>query len=320
MEADPLVAAFADSPALRETLSVLLEHDCDLRFLSCDTPPPALTLAADLAVLATTNADFFLRRLSTDWPTVPIVAIDLGTPERTAKDDARASGDPRYPHVRRVPLAPEAIRDAVLPHLRARPDQALRIEVARLGACLHAQLKPALDSLRSLGTGAVLHGQTRASAHAGIHRQARLIAQAVEQIEVFRRRPGNVQPSRRFVSRVCDELSRPAQGSPETRLRCECVLRSRIPGPPGPAALAPTLATLLHAHLLRRSTSPIISVFALQRGISIRYPGHVAPPAEPISWPLLLASLAVRACDWQIDVFREESFEIINVRPYTEVA
>jgi hypothetical protein len=288
--------------------------------MACDAPPPALNLAADLAVLATANADFLVRRLSADWPTVPIVSIDLGEAGRTGGTDDRVNGGAPDSHVHRVPLEPEAIRAAVLPHLQGNADRTLRIEIARLCACLQAEVKPALESLRLLSESAALHQQGGANIWAGIGRDARLLEQAVEELEVFRRRTSDVQPSRRFVSRVCQELSRPAAASARDALRCECVVQSGIPGPPGPAALAPTLATLLRAHLQRRSTSPVISVFALQRGISIRYPGSIAPPAEPVSWPLLLASIAVRSCHWQIDLIREELFEIIDLHPYTEVA
>ena len=141
-----VVVAFPESPALRETLAVLLERDCQLRFLRPEATPSDDCRAASVALVAIARPQSVVRDLRQHWPALPIVAVDVTGEART---DVSSPPDGS---VLRVPLEPHAIRSAVLRQLAPDADASLRATARVIGETLRSHLSYACTALRSFST------------------------------------------------------------------------------------------------------------------------------------------------------------------------
>ena len=304
-----VVVAFAESPALRETVAVLLEHDCQLRFLRPDAVASGACGAADAALVAVRQPDSLLHDLHRHWPVLPIVAVDLGevpASHRTAQ--------PSDSHVYRVPLEPQAIRSTVLQRLAADRDAALRATARVIGEALRADLSYALAALRSFST---LHASsagpdTYALLGAAMREQSYVLGQTVDQLERFRNRPRTTDVSPEFPAALCHQLERPDPASGERSLLCEYSVDAACSAA-GPVGLVPAVAGFLRAHLRRRADAPVVAVRLTSEGVSVRYRRRRAG-ATTRSWPLLLAALALEPWAWSVSTSIDDDQEVVRLR------
>ena len=312
MEAKAVVAAFSESPMLRETLAVLLEGDCQLQFLSPGTTAPVAALSPDLALLATATPAPLLARLARHWPRLPIVAIDPTQIGGSAAAAAALAGA----GIETVGLEPEAIRTAVISLLPARrPDDLLRVIVAEIGETLGADLRYSLTMLRAVPALCTRGGSrdTDSILASILCEQAAVIGAHVEQLERFRTRPRPMQVSEQFVSALCRQLEQADAATTQRGLLCACSLDTAAPAVPGPVALVPLVATLVRAHLRRRSELSVITVRAAHNRVSMRYALRSAAQAHTRSWPLLLASLVLESWSWRISTSVGDGHETLSV-------
>jgi hypothetical protein len=311
-ELPSVVAAFCDSSSLRETLSVLLEHECRLRFLNPESAPP-VDSATDVAIVATRHPSSLLRHLSVRWASVPIVVV--GT--QFNRSPAPADIVPQQADVHTVPLEPHAIRQAVLERLTARPHGALRATVRSIAETLRAELAYPFTALRTL-TAAPASGSdgvTDAVLGTIVREQTYVLDANVEHLQRLRDRPRAVELSSHFVSALCRQLEQSNQEMVERGLLCECATESSAADDVGPLTLVPMITSFLRAHLRRRSASPVVRVRVTQRGIQLRYEPRRVGPAGFRSWPLLLASLALQPWSWRVDAMTSAHQEMVGLRP-----
>lgn len=310
METKAVVAAFSDSPMLRETLAVLLERECRLQFLSPGTPAPVAALAPDLAVLAIPSPSALLRDLACRWPRLPIVAID---PRQIG---GREPIPPPAPNVHTVPLEPQAIRAAVIDRLPTAPaDGQLRTIAEAIGETLRTELRYSFTMLRSFSTFRTRNDRrdTDAILTAILCEQAAVIGEHVEQLERFRTRPRAAALSENFVRALCRQLEQPDAAATQRGLLCTCSLDTASPAVPGPVALAPLVATLLRAHLRRRSELSVINVYAGAHGVRMRYTLRATAPLTSPSWPLLLADRLLDSCAWRTSTSADDGHETLTL-------
>jgi hypothetical protein len=307
MDAAPLVVAFSDSLAVRETLSILLEHDCELRFLGADIVLPRDSLLADLAVVAVRQPAGLLHDLTQHWPTLPIVAV------HTAAEMAPPI-TPVHPGIASVPLEPHAIRAAVMQRLLGARYAPLRAAVRMLAESLRAELSYPLAALRSFAVANAISRGTDRVFPAIAREQSYLLGDAIDHLEWFRARPRRVETSPEFLVALCRALERPDTPA-ERALLCECIIESSNRMPAGPLALAPVLGSFLLAHLRRRADPPVITIRITPEGALLHY--RPRPPVQAVgnSWPLLLAALTARPWEWQLLRFADRDEEAIALRP-----
>jgi hypothetical protein len=291
MEVAPLVAAFSDSPRLRETLRVLFQHDCELRFLSTDTPLPADVPAPDLAVIAMHGPTPLLRSLQRRWPRLPIVTVDV-----TDGTDALGADVPT------VPLEPHAIRAAVLQRLGGDGRTALRSALQRIGESLRCELAHAFAALRS---GPALHAahpgpDTKALLAAVMHEQSQVMDDWLQCVERFQSRPRSTDLSPHFGVTLCRQLEHPDAGDAERGTLYVCTIDMGVPHPRGPMTLVPTAAALLHTHVARRHATSVANVRVSADGLTVSYSAVHPRPPRTTSWPLLLLSLALQPWGWHV--------------------
>ena len=314
--AKSLVIAFSESPSLRETLTVLLERDCRLRFLDPHVETPADLVEPDLALIAGSSSVHLLPRLVRRWPFLPVVAVDLSDRGASTR---RSTGVPW--NVQTVSLEPEAIRAAVLQQIPAAADAEIRAAVRSVVGALQNELAYGFNALRSFvglqstdaGTDAfaILGAVTTEQCHA--------IAESLQYLYDYLARPRVAEATGGFVVAVCHHLEAPQSMAAQRGLRCACTLEGPTTHLAGPVNLAPLLASFVHAHLRRRAESPVIDVRATSRGITMRYRPRSASSSSP-SWPLLLASLLLRPCSWRMFITRMNDDELLNLRPHPEWA
>jgi len=311
MDTSPLVVAYSDSPALRETLAVLLEHDCSLRFADMVQAEPSAPEPPDVAVVAVPRPQTLLRSISDRWPSVPIVAIDLSALQPIA---------PRTtpPTVQLVPLEPQAIRAAVLQRSRPPHHAVLTTTVALIAQTLRDELNYSLTVLRAF---AALHAaspgaDTHAILAATVREQAQGLVHTFAQLDLFRQRPRGGALSADFVGALCRQLERPERVDDDRAILCECRIEAALPADGGPMTLVPLLARLIRAHLVRRSSAALVTVRGNGTSVGMRYVPHASPPSAAASWPLLLAGLALRPWNWKVCTTTsgsEESVELHSV-------
>jgi hypothetical protein len=307
MDVAPLVVAFSDSLRVRETLSILLEHECDLRFLGTESAPPADSMLADLALVAVRQPAGLLHDLTQHWPTLPIIAV------RTATEMAPPV-TPAYPGIASVPLEPHAIRTAVLRQLMGAGSAPLRAALRMLAGSLRAELSYPFAALRSFATVDSLSGGADTVFAAIVREQSYVLGEAIDHLERFHTRSRQVETSPEFLVALCGALER--RDTPAERaLLCECVIDSSGRMPAGPSTLAPLVGAFLRAHLRRRIESPLVTITITAEGAVLRYRPH--PPAQAMSssWPLLLAALAARPWGWQLSSKADGAEEVIALRP-----
>lgn len=304
-----VVVTFAATAALRETLSVLLEHDCELRFLRPDAAVAGQCGAASLALLALPQPAPIVRDLREHWPTLPIVAVDVSaTP-------ASNSPDPHDQQVYRVPLEPHAIRTTVLQHLTPDRDAPLRATVGVIAQALRNDVSYSFAALRSFSA---LHAasagpDTYALLGAVMREQSYVLAETVDQIQRFGARPRAVVMSPEFPAALCRQLEGPDTLTGERGVLCECTVDAACPEA-GPLELAPVVAGFLRTHLRRAAAGPVVGVHLTRAGVIIRYPRRRVATAKS-SWPLLLAALALQPWSWSISTHRDEEEDVVRLRP-----
>jgi len=307
MNAAPVIVAFSDSLAVRETLSVLLEHDCTLRFFSAGIVPPRDSLLADLAVVAVRRPASLLHDLTERWPTLPIVAV------QTAADITPAV-TPAHPAVASVPLEPHAIRAAVMQGLASAGHAPLRATVRMLAEALRAELNYPFAALRWFVAVEALSGGADEVLAAIAREQSYVLGEAIDHLERFRARSRLVETSREFLVALCRALERPEVPG-ERGLPCACIVDSRERMPAGPLTLAPLLGAFLRAHLRRRTDSPVITIRITAEGALLRYRPRPPVQAASDSWPLLLAALAARPWGWDLLRSADRGEEALALRP-----
>jgi hypothetical protein len=312
MEASSVVVAFADSPALRETLAVLLEPDCQLHFLRVDAVAAADCACADLALVATQRPTPVLHALRQRWPTLPTVTVAV---------PAHVALQP-HPGVDTVPLDPHAIRRAVLERLPAFPGGALGATARRTAEALRRELAYPFAAMRSCAT---LHTaragpDTDALLGAILREQTHVLDASIETLHRFRTRPRAGEYSRQFVIALCQELEQPHGVTAERGLFCTCRAETPAAHHAGPVSLAPLVAALLHAHLRRRSDSALVRVRAGSSGVRVQYTPKRAATSPSGSWPLLLASLALEPWWWSVSTAADGEQEAVSLRPQVEAA
>lgn len=310
MEAASIVVAFSDSLFLRETLAVLLEHECELRFVSPDAASLPESLSPDLALVATPGPTRLLHSLTSRWPTLPILAVEM--------PDARARpGLDAYPHVRRVALEPDAIRNAVRRELALPPHGALHDAAQRMSAVLRTELAYSFTALRSFSALPATSSGPDGAAIIGavLREQSHVVDECVALLHSFRTRPRAVAMSAEFVTILCAQLGQPETLPAARSVRCECIIDASSAHAPGPVALAPLIATLLRAHVRRRSDAASVAVRGEAGAVELRYP--LRPSAAPCSdsWPLLLTSYALQPCSWRVSTATEADLETVSLCP-----
>jgi hypothetical protein len=307
MDAAPVVVAFSDSRAVRETLSVLLEHDCDLRFAAGDGAPAADTMLADLAVVAVRQPAGLLRDLTQRWPALPIVAVQTAAavaPPVTRTHRTLAS----------VPLEPHAIRTAVVQGLTGAGYAPVRAAVRMLAEALRAELSYPLAALRwFVAVQAPSCSADRVFA-AIAREQSYVVSEAIDHLERFRDRSRRAETSTEFLVALCRALDQPNAAADRAPL-CRCVIDSDKRMPAGPLTLAPLLGTFLRAHLRRQADAPVITISVTAKGAVLRYRPRTAVPRASDSWPLVLAALALAPWGWQFSRSAGSGEEAIVMRP-----
>ncbi len=313
MHTAPIVVAFSDSQALRETLSVLLEHDCHLRFLGIDRVPFAESIPADLALVATRHAAGLLHELTRRWPTLPVVTVQMAeTPPRLPLS---------YRHIESVPLEPHAIRTAVFQKLSGATHVELRTRLAPIIEALREEIAYALGALRACAAPRP-SGATAADAHVMtlmMREQSRMLADAIDHLQRFCARPADTPPEPGFAEAFYQELQRPDDVPSERTLLYECARDATASRDPGPTALISLLAKLLRAHLQRRCDGPVVRIALRPGGIELRYPPRprttATPQASTATWPLLLAQLALERSRWRLSNTSLEGTEAVHLSP-----
>ncbi len=310
-----VVIAFSESPSVQETLSVLLEHDCQLRFLRPDAAASMECRSASVALVATRSPTPVVQELRRHWPALPIVNVELpGTP--TAPAHAPAAGGRPDAKLCTIALEPHAIRGAVLQRLVPDRDAPLRATIEVLADTLRAELAYALAALRSLTS---LHAtsaglDTYALLGTVMREQGFVIDERIDHMDQFRARPRAVEISPHFPALLCRQLGRPDRLTEERGLRCECVIDAACPEA-GPITLVPTVAAFLRAHLRRRTDARVVGVRVTRHGVTVRYPQRRTAAAAARSWPLLLAALALQPWSWSVSTAGDGEQEIVSLRP-----
>jgi len=306
MEVAPLVAAFSDSARLRETLRVLFQHDCELRFLSADAPLPADVPAPDLAVIAMRGPTPLLRSLQRRWPTLPIVTVDV------------ANGtDALGPDVLTVPLEPHAIRTAVLQRLDSDGRTALRSALQRVGELLRAELAPAFAALRTVPALHAAHPgpDTKALLATVMHEQGQVMDHWLYCVEQFQNRARSADLSPHFGVTLCQRLEHPDSGAEGRGILYVCTIDMGLPHPRGPMTLVPSVAALLRAHVARRSAAAAAAVRVSADGLTLSYSAHHPHTPRPASWPLLLLSSALQPWGWHAFSTSRGTEDVVTVGP-----
>ena len=303
MEPAAVVAAFADSPKLRETLSVLLERDCRLHFVTGERPAPSLP--ADLGLVATEDPTGPLRILARQWPGLPVIVVDG---QHGAPMTARDGGSGPYT----VAFEPAAIRAAVRDHLVRAPVAGLSATVRLLGEALHAELRYPLAAVRSLSSLAAtaLGPATRPMLTAILHEQSYVLAATLEQLASFRRRPRSVTLSSAFVPALCIELQRSAAGAPA--IVFDYAVDGLADAAPGPIALTETLAGFLRAYWRRCLASPVVRVHGTAHAISLQYLVR-SQSITTASLPLVLCDVLLRPNGWRTRRDQEHDQETLRL-------
>ena len=307
-----VVVAFSESARLRETLAILLERDCCLRFLDTRVGTPADIAEPDLALIALSPAADLVPRLMSRWPSMPIVAIDLSDRRESSP---RSAGVPSSVQV--VSLEPDAIRTAVLRRIPGAADAALRGAVRSVIGTLQRELTYAFSALRSFV--ALQSANAGADAHAILAavttEQCHAIVENLDYLHAYLERPHFAAPSGGFVVAVCQQLEQSRSTAAQREMRCVCTVETPTACAAGPVDLAPLLASLLHAHLRRRAAVSVVDVRATSRDVTIRYQTRDAPRPVSQSWPLLLASALLEPRFWRIVVTHMDNEDILNVCP-----
>jgi hypothetical protein len=303
-----VVFAFPESPALRETLAVLLERDCHLRFLRPDATPADDCRTANVALVAITQPERLVQGLRQHSPALPIVDVDV-----TGKRGSDIQS-PVDHGVFRVPLEPHAIRSAVLGQLGADGDASLSVTARLIGETLRRDLSYTCTALRSFSR---LHASsagpdTYTLLGAVMREQSYVLGDVVAQMQRFRRRPRAALLSPEFPTALCQQLQRHDDTTNERTLVCQCVIDAPCRDL-GPVQLAATVAGFLQAHVQRTADTPIVHLRLTPDAITLRYRRRPSAPQAP-TWPLLLALMAMEPWSWSVSTAVDGDHEVIRLR------
>jgi len=304
MDSAPLVLAFSDSAAVRETLSVLLEADCRLDFVGLDGLTDRTLTPADLALVAVRHPARLIEHLTRRRPELPVLAIRSST---------SASSEPA--RVPTVTLDPHVIRSAVLQRLPRGPEAEFRAAVRRLADTLHTELAYPFAALRSLCP----RPSDDADAYCKLmfatilREQAVLLERLLNETDRFRARPRAVIGAPRFAAALCLALAQPDELTAERGLLCRCVIEPDATATAGPVAIAPLIAALMRFHLQRCSAPPFAEARATAAGMVLRYTARKLPNTST-SWPLLLAALALLPSTWHLACSAKDGVQTLRVR------
>jgi len=303
MRTMPIVAAFSDSPRVRETLSILLEHECHVHFLPSHGGMRSQPIVPDVAVVATRAAPGVLRQVTDCWPGLPVVTIDIERPADLAPSVS----------VRHVPLEPQAIRTAVLCALAVDRYAALRRAIPTMIESLRQEIAFVCALARSMPT--YIHHAIRPATATVLgtitREQADALDDVVTQLRAFSNRPSEALPEPEFAGALYDTLETTVEGTHGMPGSCTGISR---PTAAGPIALLPIIGGLLRTHLRRHAHTPI-TTRADSAGLVLRYCRQPLVPA--MSWPLLLAAAALRPCSWAVDVCTHGTEESVTLHPVT---
>jgi len=304
MEPAPTVVAVTDSPAVRETLSILLEHECVLHFFSPDRLGQTLGDDADLALVAVRQPGTLLDDLRRCSPALPVVAVLSGAPSPVC-----------LPGIVSVPLEPQAIRTAVRAGLRLDSRGALRRSVRLVVRTLQAELAYSFSAVRTLlPLDAAAAGSDACALFGAIIReQLCVIATAMEQLERFQAHPRTPSSAPRFAVALSCALARADTVAQSRGLLCQVAADTVPPPTAGPIVLAPLVAELVRWHLRRRSRSSVATVRHTRSGIALRYRPRPPAPSPAGSWPLLLAALMLQRWSWRVCTTRDGDDETVTI-------
>ena len=299
MSTGGIVVAVSETPVVRETLAILLEQECDLRFAAPASLPPPELAVADVALVALADPRPTLAHLERDWPHLPVVAVDLPGRRGTAASVSTAPAAATGPACR-VPLEPHTIRSAVLDRLRPVPESDLSGPIRLVVETLRTELAYALRALRTFST---LHAtspgpDTHALLGAVMREQSHVLAECLEQMERFCARPRHSARGADFLAAVRAAVDR--DESPGGR-RVVCRWRSPASyGPPGPSALAPLVAGYVLDHLRRNSAAAVVDGHESGAGLTVVYPPQRGTAEARLPWALALADFALRPWGWRV--------------------
>lgn len=300
----PVVVAVTQSPHLQETLSVLLEHDCRLRFVAPESIISATQPRPDVAIISTPLATRMLDALLAIRPHVPVVAIGAS--------NAAPALEAAYAQVCRVPLRPEDIRAAVRQRLPAATDDGVDRAVEDVVRSVRAALAYPLQVWRALPPRRPVQAAAAAVLSAILQEQSAVIEEICDQLAGFAARPRGVVASHSFASDLCAALPRLA-GERCRALQCEAITTDR--GPAGPAALVPLLAALLIAYLQRRQAANVIDVRVSAESLCFDYEVRRTAPTAAATLPVHLASLALQASGWRLHLRAGAEREQLRLAP-----
>ncbi len=288
----PIVTVFATSPSLRETFTVLLEHDCHLDFAR--GPAAAIGRSAPAVAVVATDAPIALAaQVSRVWPQVPVIVVsNTESPGFGARHEL-------------VGLDPHAIRRTVLKHLRTSSDAALRSCAASIGTALASDWTPRLRRLAGFG------GDGGRSVATVADDAAALLADA----ELLRRFSGRARAARRseqFIQELVSGLrDRIANAGAAIALAGSCGGSNAH----GPLDLADLIASLLAARLRSRQSAAMITAVATGSSLRIAFDRAPAGGATHVELALVLAGLALDPWSWRVLVRSDGASEEIILCP-----
>lgn len=285
-----IVVAVSDTPAMRETLAILLEQECDLRFVTSTSAPLPELAVAEVALVALADPRPTLAHLARDWPHLPVVSVDL--PGRSVAATGAQC---------RVPLEPHTIRSAVLERLSPVPESDLTGAIRLVVDTLRAELAYALRALRTFST---LHAtspgpDTHALLGAVMREQSHVLAECLQQMDRYCRRACPTANGADFLATLRAVVDR-GDNAPGSR-RVVCRWSGAVSGaPPGPIALAPLVAGYLLDHLRRGSAAAVVDGYEDANGLTVVYPPQRQASGARLPWALALADFALHPWGWRI--------------------
>ena len=317
MSTGGIVVAVSETPVVRETLAILLEQECDLRFAAPASLPPPELAVADVALVALADPRPTLAHLERDWPHLPVVAVDLPGRRGTAASVSTAPAAAAGPACR-VPLEPHTIRSAVLNRLRPVPESDLSGPIRLVVETLRTELAYALRALRTFST---LHAtspgpDTHALLGAVMREQSHVLAECLEQMERFGARARQSAKGADFLAAVRAAVDQGHDAAGGRRVVCRWSAAVSW-SPPGPIALAPLVAGYLLDHLRRSSAAAVVDGHEGTAGLTVVYRPQRAAAGARLPWALALADFALHPWGWRIALGGTATAVTVTVGPAT---
>ena len=317
MNTGGIVVAVSETVAVRETLAILLEEECDLRFAAPASLPPPDLAVADLALVALADPRPTLAHLERDWPHLPVVAVNVPGRRATAAALSApliAAADA----VCRIALEPHTIRSAVFERLRPVPESGLSGPIRLVVDTLRTELGYALRALRTFST---LHAtspgpDTHALLGAVMREQSHVLAESLEQMDRYCGRARHTQQGTDFLAAVRAAIDR----GPDVPGARRVVCRWSVPvswSPPGPTALAPLVASYLLDHLRRSSAAAVVDGHESGGRLTIDYPPQRPAAGARLPWALALVDFALHPSGWRVTLGGTATAVSVTIGPAT---